>query len=78
MNYKFDWLNDSLTIENPTVTWVAAGFSRGDVPSVTVDIELTTESSKFNVQLSINKEANDRSDAAIDALTLLLLEPYQV
>ncbi len=78
MNYKFDWLNDSLTIENPTVTWVSAGFSRGSTPTVTVEIELTTESAKYNVTLSVNKEANDRSDAAIDALTLLLLEPYQV
>jgi len=78
MDYKFNWLNSGLEIENPIVTWTGAGFLRGDNPKVTIDISLITDSAKYSVQLSVNKEAVDRSDEAIDGLTLLLLQPYEV
>jgi hypothetical protein len=77
-NYKFDWINANTTIINPSVSWEGAGFTRGVNAQVTLDIRLTNSGFDGVVTLSVMKEANDRSDEAIDALMLLLLEPYEV
>lgn len=77
-DYKFDWLNGGAVIINPVTTWEAAGFTRGVNACVTLDVRLSNSGFNGVVPLSVMKEANDRSDEAIDALMLLLLEPYEV
>jgi hypothetical protein len=78
MNYRFENVNGGFDIINPVVRWTFAGFNIEGDGLLTVQIELKTDTAKFNVELSKVGKATDRSDAAIEQLMNYLLQPYIV
>jgi hypothetical protein len=81
IKYKIDWLNGGVEIENPDIKWTFAGFSRnelGEVKGIEIHALLITEKAKFSIILNAEGTATNRTDAAIDAICLQLLEKYKV
>jgi len=81
MTYKFEHLNGGAEIVDPEIKWTFAGFYKdetGEVVGIQIDVLLITPSTRYKVSLKASGTASDRSDEAIDAICLQLLEQYKV
>jgi len=72
----YNFPDRGITITPETIEWTAAGFSKAG--TVTLDINLISGTTTVSIQLTQEGTATDRTDEAIDALMLLMLQPYEI
>ena len=79
--YRIPFLNSSADMIDPVLRWTFAGFHRndkGEIVTIAMTVELKTDTFKGEVEFLQPGTVDDRSDAAIDALMILLMDQYKI